>query len=146
LAVLFVFISVFTDAHIDLNNRVYKDPFFATLATSCGIYIIVSIAWFISKSKWLSYVPLRLGEASIYILIFHYFIQAKTSSYLSAVITDETALFILAVCSGIVISFGLSISIPLHIKWIVDRSDILSLAFLPFKSNKSLQRMLNFHR
>jgi fucose 4-O-acetylase-like acetyltransferase len=141
LAVLFVFISVFTDAHIDLNNRVYKDPFFATLATSCGIYIIVSIAWFISKSKWLSYVPLRLGEASIYILIFHYFIQAKTSSFFSAVVTDETALFILAV-----ISFGLSISIPLHIKWIVDRSDILSLAFLPFKSNKSLQRMLNFHR
>ena len=127
--------------HIELNNRVYKDPFFATLATSCGIYIIVSIAWFISKSKWLSYVPVRLGEASIYILIFHYFIQAKTSSYLSAVITDETALFILAV-----ISIGLSISIPLLIKWIVDRSDILSLAFLPFKSNKSLQRMLNFHR
>ncbi len=141
LAILYVFISVFTDAHIDLNNRVYKDPFFAILGSACGIYVVISIAWFISKSKWLSYVLLRLGEASIYILLFHYLILHKTSSYFFAFTTDKTVLFIIGV-----FSLGLSVSVPLLIKWIVVRSDILSLAFLPFESNKSLQRILNFLR
>ena len=136
--VLFVLILVFTDAKLNLYERVYRDPLFATLGTACGIYIVISIAWFISKSKWLSYVPLRLGEASIYILIFHGFIQLKFYYYFSAGVTDENALMIIAI-----ISFGLSVSIPLLIKWVVIRSDILSLAFLPFESNKSLQRILN---
>jgi len=138
LAVLLVLIAVFTDAHIDLNKRIYKDPFFATLGAVCGIYVVISIAWFISKGKWLSYVLLRMGEASLYILIFHFFIQRISYSILSAFVTDKAALFVIGV-----ISLGLSVSIPLLIKWVVVRSDILSLAFLPFESNKSLQRILN---
>ena len=80
---------------------------------------------------------MRFGEASLYILIFHGFIQLKFFYTFSAGVTDGTVLYGIAV-----IAFALSVSLPLLIKWVVVRSDILSLAFLPFESNKSLQRLL----
>lgn len=136
--VLLVLVSAFSDAKMNLYERIYRDPLFATLGTACGIYIVVSFSWFISKSRWLSYVPLRMGEASLYILIFHGFIQLKFFYTFSAGVTNNNALLTIAV-----VAFGLSVSVPLLIKWVVVRSDILSLAFLPFESNRSLQRLLS---
>ena len=136
--VAFLMISVFTGAHIDLNKRVYDDGFYATLGAVFGIYIALSISWYISKIELISYIPLRLGEASLYILMFHGFIQREFYNYLAEGVTEE---FILI--GVIFFSLFLSVSIPLGIRWVVLRSDFLSLAFLPFKSNKLVHRMIS---
>lgn len=130
-------ISTFTDAHIGLNKRVFDNPFFATLGAFLGIYIVLSISWYISKIGWLSFVPLRLGESSLYILIFHGFIQKKTYSYFLNVGSEHISLPVIAF-----ITLVLSVSVPLAIKWAVLKNDVLSLMFLPFKYNKLLQRTL----
>lgn len=61
-AVLFFGIGIYTAAHIDLNMRVYTSPIFATIAAFSGIYIVVSVSWFIGKAEFLSYIPSRLGK------------------------------------------------------------------------------------
>jgi len=137
---MYLFISVFTNAHLDLNKRVNDEPFFTALGAFFGIYVILSISWYISKNRLLSYIPLRMGEASLYILIFHYYIQGKTYLFLSKGIDDDGVLIAMAI-----ISLLLGVSIPLGIKWIVLRNDYLSLAFLPFKSNKLLKRTRFYH-
>lgn len=137
----FFFISQFTTAHIDLNKRIYNDPAYATLGALCGIYIIISLSYIVSKSRWLSYIPLILGKASLYILIFHSFIMGSVFNYFYDRTFSETHMALLAF-----ISFGLGLFIPLVIKWLVEKNDILSLAFLPFRSNKLLQRALGARR
>ncbi len=135
---IFVFVSQFTNADINLFWRVYDFPIYATLGAISGIYIVITISYLISKSDPLSYIPLKLGKASLYILIFHQPIQYRVYGYLSNEVDDQITLFCF---SGI--SFGLSLLIPLLIKKIVESSDILSLAFLPFKSNKLIQKIVN---
>lgn len=133
---LFVFIVQTTDAHIDLNRRVYSAPIYATLGALSGIYMIISLSYALCQKHWLSFIPLRIGQASLYILIFHDFIMYKLFSYFSANVVEKSNLVLLAfVC------LALAVFIPVAIKWAVERNDLLSLAFLPFKSNKLLQRM-----
>lgn len=140
-SILFILISIYTDAHMDLNQRIYKNPIFTTLGAFFGIYICICLSFFISKIKWISIIPLRLGEASLYILIFHLYIQEKVYSFFSGQISDSFTLFILAV-----FSFVLSISVPLVIKWVVVRSSFLSLAFLPFESNPLVKNIISRKR
>lgn len=135
--ILFILIFTFTDAHMDLNKRNFYNPVFSTLGAFLGIYLILSISWYIRKIGWLSFLPLRLGESSLYILIFHGFIQNKTNLFFSTVALEHIALPVIAI-----ITVLLSVSIPLAIKWVVLRNDVLSLMFLPFKYNKLLQRTL----
>lgn len=139
--VTFFVILLNTGAFANLNKRIYHEPFFATLAALSGIYLMLSLAWFLSKRKGLSVVPLRLGQASLYILIFHDFIQTGIYNYFSAGLTNESVLMLLAAGSLV-----MGVSLPLLIKWVVVRSDILSLGFLPFKSNRLLQRTLYARR
>jgi fucose 4-O-acetylase-like acetyltransferase len=137
----FFIISIYTDAHIDFNKRVYNSPIYATMGAFIGIYIVLTISWYISKVELLSYVPIRFGEASLYILVFHQFIQLKIFYYLSKGVEENSTLIGISI-----ISLLLSVIIPIGIKSIVLRSDILSLAFLPFRSNKLLQRLLYARR
>jgi polysaccharide biosynthesis protein PslL len=132
---MFYLICIYSDAHIDLNKRVYNSPLYSTLGALFGIYAVLSLAWYISKVEWLSYLPLRLGEASLYILIFHVFIQENTYPYLVEGVSDETTLMVMGT-----VSFLLSVLLPIGIKWVVLRSDLLSLLFIRFKANNLLQR------
>ena len=122
---LFFFVSVFTDAHINFNRRIFHAPLFTTIGSFCGIYLVISIAWFISQSEKLKLIPLHLGKSSLYILIFHLFIGQKIYYIFSAYISSEINFIILAI-----ISFVCSIIFPIGIQWIILKSDILSLFFL----------------
>ncbi len=133
--VTFVVVSQFTNAHINLNMRVYESLIYATLGAISGIYIVLSLSYLISKSDWLSFIPFSLGKASIYILIFHLVIENEIYTYFSNGVDNEITLIVLSF-----LSFGLCIFIPLLIKWIVENNDVLSLAFLPFESNKLFKR------
>jgi polysaccharide biosynthesis protein PslL len=132
-AVTFFAISLFTDAYIDLYYRVYDHPVYATIGAFAGIYVVIAFSWYLSKTKTKT-ILLRFGDSSLYILIFHGFIQDATYPYLSSGIKNESLLIAMGTLSLI-----LSVFIPLAIKAIVIRSDILSLAFLPFSSNKLLR-------
>jgi len=131
----FIYISFFTESHIDLNKRVYTSPVFATLGAVSGIYVIMFLSYSISKYKTIKNIFTILGSSSLYILIFHYFIGNNIYSFVGNYIENSKGLFFLSV-----IAFLLSISLPLAIKWVVKRNSFLALFFLPFKSNKLLQR------
>lgn len=135
---LYLLISSYTGASVNLNRRVYDSPVFATLGAFIGIYIVLSISWYMSNTKSLHKLLLHLGEASLFVLIFHLFIQEKSFFYLSKIFDAEAHFMAITI-----VSLLLSVSIPLGIKWITLRSNLLSLAFFPFKSNKLLQQIWN---
>ncbi|MCG7913244.1 MAG: acyltransferase family protein [Candidatus Thiodiazotropha weberae] len=126
--VVFLIIETLTDARITLNKRQYDFSLYATIGAICGGYVVITFSWLISKSEWLSIIPLRLGEASLFILIFHNIINTLFYTYFSEGISDVQILTAIAF-----LCFGLSISIPLLIRWFVVKSDLLALLFLPAK-------------
>jgi fucose 4-O-acetylase-like acetyltransferase len=133
--VTFLSVLTFTEAKINLNQRVYNDVFFSTLGAASGIYLTLTLSFLIAKNEILSFVPKYLGAASLYILIFHSFLSRKIFSYLSeGNYNDSTVLYIAF------LSFILSVLIPLLIKKVIENSDILSLGFSPLRSNKLIQK------
>ena len=130
----FLLIAINTEAHIDLNERIYLQPLYSTFGSLFGIYIIVLISYLIAKSKSLSFFPILFGEASLYILIFHTPVQDLSHTLFSNFTTTTNDEILLST-----ISFFLSLLIPLGIKTIIIKSDFLSLFFTPFKHNKLIR-------
>ncbi len=135
--ILFLSISIFSDAYIGLNRRVYREPFLATLGAISGIYIILSLSWYLSKYTRLRKILLLMGEGSLFILVFHYPIQKKVYQSLASGFSDDGIKILIAIFSVFLAIFS-----SLLIKWLVERNDFLALGFLPFESNKTLKKYL----
>ena len=127
---IFVAVAVLTDAHIDLNSRLYTNPLFATLAAACGIYFILSASFYISKGTTIQNALIAFGQASLFILIFHFPLGHKVYYYLNGLGAHKYELW----CA--ISSFLISITVPILFKSIVSKYDVLSFFYLPLKPNK----------
>lgn len=139
--VIFVLIAMFTDANINLNDRIYTDPVYAFIGAVTGIYGVLTLAWLCARVFWLRCFFLRLGKASLFIMIFHVIIGYWVYTILSENLVDQGSLVLVAV-----VAFTLSVLMPLMIKRAVEQSSLLSLMFFPFKSNHRLRHTLRVHR
>jgi fucose 4-O-acetylase-like acetyltransferase len=84
-AVVFVALHFYFDDTIDLNERVYDSAIVSTMEAATGIYITLSVASllqnFTSFRKLLAY----LGSGTLFILIFHDFLQTRAFDALSEI-------------------------------------------------------------
>lgn len=133
--VLLLAIAGMSDAQINLNGRFYKNPLLATLGAASGIYLIVVVSFYANKLEYIRGILLSIGGASLFILIFHNSIDKSvflafhghTKNELSSVVA--------------LLSFLLSILMPLLIKYLMSKSDYLSLFYFPLQSNKLIKRL-----
>jgi len=138
---VFLLISVFTEAHTDLNKRVYNSPLYAFVGAVAGIYGVLTLSWVCARFDGLKRMFQWLGKASLFIMIFHVFIGYWVYFLLSENVADESLLFLIAIAS-----YLMSLLIPLAIKNAVERNALLSLVFFPLKSNRQLRHALRVHR
>ncbi len=136
--IIFMCISLFTNAHIDLNLRIYDSPFFATVAAFSGIYILISVSYFIQNYQYFSIILTTFGKGSLFILIFHSPIANQSFELLSVYSKDNYPLLFLFA----VIAFIVSLILPIIIMLIFQRSDMLALTMLPVKNNRLFRRVL----
>ncbi len=127
----FIVVVLFTNAYMHLNERIYINPFYTLVGAICGIYFVIYVSFYIDKSTTLRNIFLTFGQASLFILIFHDFIGSKTYYYLSMYGSAEFELWYA------IIAFFISITIPLLIKYIIFKNRVLSLFYLPLKTNKN---------
>ena len=121
----------FTDAYVDLNARVYDKPLYSTLGAICGIYFVITLSFYMQKVTMLRYIFLKLGQTTLFILIFHAVISSRTYRYLSEWGSHEYYLMYA------IIAFLVSVSAPILIKYIVSKSKLLSLIYLPQHASKN---------
>lgn len=126
-------IASMSDAHMDLNNRVYSHPLLVTLGAACGIYLIIAVSFYANKLEYIRRILLPIGSASLFILIFHNSIDKSVFLALHEYTKND---FIMVVAW---LSFLSSIFIPLLIKYLISKSDYLSLFYFPLESNKLIQ-------
>lgn len=128
---ILIVISIYTDASIDMNERIYKNPLFATIAAICGIYFVLSISYYLDKTIFLRKILLMFGQASLFILIFHAYIGFMAVKFVIWLGLKEPSLWLA------MILFLISISVPLLIRTIVLKSKFLSYIYLPVKSKNT---------
>jgi len=130
---VFVAIQLLTDARIGLNNRIYINPLLATTGAICGIYFVMVASFYINKTIILRNIFLTFGQASLFILIFHYSIQAMAYNYFSGLVDYDLGFW------GAISAFLISIVTPVLIMAVATRNKVLSFIYLPLKPDKHLQ-------
>ncbi len=125
--VVFFSIVAFTDAAIDLNRRLYKEPVLATFGAVSGIYLVLTISYLFSRVSPIKSFFKAFGSASLFILIFHYVLMAKLQTGFNLWLSADWLLVTGA------ISYAFSVTFPLFIKVIVERNRFLRPLYFPIK-------------
>lgn len=123
---LFATLHIVFDETIDLNMRLVSHPIVSPLQAILGIYLVLSASAGLQRFSKLSRPLISIGAGSLFILIFHTFVQEKVfilllrwshASHLSAIV-----------------SFVAAIGVSLWLLNLVKRKRSLSLLLLPYKA------------
>ena len=126
---IFIAVATLTDAHINFHGRIYRNPLFATLGATCGIYFILSLSFYLNKLELPRNVLRTFGEASLFVLIFHYWIEKESYKLLNSFIISELDWL------GAILAFLIGITFPFLVRFIVSKSKFLSLFYFPSSSH-----------
>jgi fucose 4-O-acetylase-like acetyltransferase len=129
----FILIAILTSAEIDLNLRIYHEPLASTVAAYLGIYLTLSLAYFLNQLTLPARVICYAGKASLLILIFHKFFEDQVHSILTYWNFFSQDLYVS------ILSFACCLTMPLVIRAIVIRSNFLAPFYLPVESSKLLR-------
>lgn len=123
---LFAGCHVFWDRTVDLNIRVFDGYFVPLIASISGIYITLATAFFARASKPTRCAMSMLGEASLFVLIFHSYFQGKTISLAAKLnFGDGWPVLVLGLAAGC--------ALPVVVGRLVNQSRHLSKLYLPIK-------------
>lgn len=123
---LFCLLHIEFNETIDLNMRLYSHPLISTLQALLGIYITLLASAGLQQYAIVRRSLIYIGSGSLFILIFHTFIQEKI--FWSLMYLSHATYF------SAVVSFGAAVWGPLVIFEFVKRQRPLAMLFLPRKS------------
>lgn len=130
--VVFVALHFYFDATIDLNERVYDSAVVSTLEAATGIYITLSIASLLQNFSAFGKPLAYLGSGTLFILIFHGFLQTR-----AFVALHHISPYVYLNC---IVSLACSIAASLLLWEMAKRQRWLSKLLLPQKPQKVIVR------
>lgn len=131
-----VFILLRFTVSIDLVMRSVENHLLAFIGSLLGIYVVIALSKLIEKTRWLKRALLASGAASLFILIFHVFIEMQLLALFDI---KDWRLFPRIAAS--LVFFLLCVAIPIGLKWITQQNRILTYLILP-KSQRQPVRAL----
>jgi fucose 4-O-acetylase-like acetyltransferase len=127
-------IVAFCNVEIDLVMRNVQNHFFGIVGSVLGIYIVLCLSKLIEHTNWLKKALLAAGNASLFILLFHAFLEAQQYRLIDAKNTRTYSALL-----SILFFFFVSVSIPIAMKWVVKRNAFLSLLMLPKSERQAIR-------
>jgi fucose 4-O-acetylase-like acetyltransferase len=118
-------IVIFSQAKLDLNARIYREPVLVTMAAVSGIYLVLSCAYYLSRYPRAKNFFKAFGTASLFILIFHYAIVHKVQWLLDQFFSPDWVVFTGAV------AYAASVVLPLYIKVVISKNRLFRLFYFP---------------
>ena len=113
---------------MDLHMRYYGNPAISSIEAGLGIYLSLGLAAFLQRFVSIAKVLALLGKSSLFILLFHSWIEWKVYGILQIRLHQNYAAALFALFAGIFL--------PVGILWIVQRSPWLSVCLLSTGSRK----------
>lgn len=113
---------------MDLHMRYYGNPVISTLQAVLGIYLALSIAAMLQKRGGITKMLTLLGQSSLFILLFHSWIEWKLFVILQNKLHQDYVAATLALFAGIFL--------PVLMWMVAQRSHWLSVFLLPYNTKK----------
>jgi len=123
--VMFFLLHYFFDETIDLNLRVVGYCFVVILQIITGVYLVFCLSYFLNYFDCLRRIFSFLGEASLFILLFHSPVQNLAFSFFSGF---NSGSFVASVAS-----FFCAIIIPVLVYWFIVKYDFGKFLFFPIR-------------
>lgn len=120
----FALIHLLYDDTLNMNSRLYDSALITSLAAFSGICMTVGLSGLLSRSGKLADLLAYLGSASLFIFIFHSYIQGKVTIILQNRLQEQPYL---SACIGLLAG----ILWPVAIYELCRHSRVLSAALLP---------------
>lgn len=131
-AVIFALIHFQFNYTIDLNMRRFDNIIICAIESLAGIYIVLSISRILQNMSMISNILSKIGSASLFILIFHNYVQLQTIHVLKASLTGSKYIVLPAIAF---VSFTLAVLVPILLYEIVKRHPFLRILLLPITHN-----------
>jgi fucose 4-O-acetylase-like acetyltransferase len=128
-ALIFASCHYWGSAHLDLNLRMYDGAILITIETICGIYLVLAAAYYVSREKRLAKLFSVVGAASLFILIFHNYLQHHAADQFGKYFGEQSPL---AGVGALIVAT----SIPVIMWILVKRIDFIALFYLPIRTNR----------
>lgn len=125
-ALIFSFLHHYFNYTIDLGEKRYGNILISTIEALIGIYLVISVSGILNKSMIISKFLAWIGSASLIILIFHFHVACRFSNIFGPPSKDHLAIYGL-------MTFVLSVAIPLMFYELILKVSILKTFFLPIK-------------
>ncbi len=122
--VAFAALHYFFDYSINIHLGIYDNLLISTIQTILGIYIVINLSCMVSRLQSIAKIVAYIGTGSLFILLFHNYIQGGTYLLLSMLAGAQHYV------NG-VISFAAGCLAPLLIWEVIKRSKWLSYFWLP---------------
>jgi fucose 4-O-acetylase-like acetyltransferase len=119
----FVLLHYFFNDTIDLNSRMYDSLVISTLQALLGIYICLSLASLVVRFALAARVFAYIGSGTLFILLFHAYIQDKTWGLLMKPLGASWLVATASLFAGV--------GVPLALWEVSKRSHYFSALFLP---------------
>jgi fucose 4-O-acetylase-like acetyltransferase len=120
---LFFLLHYFFNDTIDLNFRIYDSLIISTLQAMLGIYICLSLSSYLAHYVLAARILGYIGSGTLFILLFHAYIQDKSFGLLAKLLGESTLTAIFSLLIGVVV--------PLILWELSKRSYYFSALFLP---------------
>ena len=129
----FVIAAFYTDAWIDIGNFEYDVAAFATLGAVSGLYLVLALSYWISKHVHMTKVFTLLGASSLFILIFHFYIQFKVYQFINAFTGNQYVIV------SSIIALIMSILIPIVIRRLCLANKFTAMFYFPVYQSRLLK-------
>jgi len=106
-AIAFAALHGYRGETMDLNLRVYGDPFISTLQAALGIYLVLSLSSLLQRYAALRRPLAYIGSASLFVLLFHHVVQGRVFLMLSHVSHHELLVGVVSFVAGVVLPLPL---------------------------------------
>ena len=122
---ILVVITLWSDAKLDLFRRVMTAPVAVYAGAGAGIYVLLSLVFYVMRWRPVANVLLAMGRGSLFILLFHLVVQISLAIPILYLWPQAGDLWV-----GLTV-YVMSLVAPLWFRYLTSRSRILALLLLP---------------
>lgn len=122
---VFVALHYLFDETMDLNMRLYGSWWISTLQALLGIYLVLAISVYLQRYSGVVKVLAYFGSSSLFIMIFHSWIEVKAFTMAARWISNDYLNAMLAMLAGLLL--------PLLLLEMTKRLKFLSMLLLPIQ-------------
>ncbi len=133
-SVAFLLASMIFDPRMDMNNRVLQAPVFALVCAIAGIYLAMTICHLLCRVREFQRLFTYLGSMSLFVLIFHLYMQQFCEHFLHALGWGYVTL------DTMIVGYLAALLLSAALGSLIARAPILSKFYLPIVQFKTFSK------